>query len=264
MKTRQPHPPRRFARYIGIDYSGAEAPVSRLRALQVYETDGSMEAMAVAPFDSGARNWCRKEIARYVHERLRGDEPCIIAIDHGFSMPIDYMRRNGIENWEDFLRHFAWHWPTARDHMYVDFVRDQDPPLGNASELRLCERWTHGARSVFQFDVHGAVAKATHAGIPWIKQWRDDRRVRARTHFWPFDGFTVEPGRSVVAEIFPSMLRRRYVNHERTVDQHDAYASAMWLRDMDVRGALVDYFNPPLTLPERRQAQLEGWILGVR
>jgi len=27
---------------------------------------------------------------------------------------------------------------------------------------------------------------------------------------------------------------------------------------------LSAYFNPPLTLPERRIAALEGWILGVR
>jgi hypothetical protein len=27
---------------------------------------------------------------------------------------------------------------------------------------------------------------------------------------------------------------------------------------------LPGYFNPPLTLPERRIANLEGWILGVR
>ena len=253
-----------FDRYIGIDYSGAEAPVSRLRALQVYESDGDSEAHRVLPFDGGARNWCRKEIARYLHERLRGEQPCVVGIDHGFSLPLDYMRRNALESWEAFLRHFSWHWPTTRDHMYVDFVRDQNPPSGAANELRLCERWTASAKSVFQFDVQGSVAKSTHAGIPWLKQLRDDRRVRARTHFWPFDGFTVAPGRSVVAEIYPSLLRRRYPAAERTADQHDAYACATWLRDMDVRGALGEYFNPPLTLPERRQAQLEGWILGVR
>ncbi|MGE0861540.1 MAG: hypothetical protein AB7I01_18435 [Gammaproteobacteria bacterium] len=256
--------PHLFARYIGIDYSGAEAPVSRLRGLQVYESDGNDEARPVPPLDRGARNWCRKEVAAFMHDRLLNHGPCVIGVDHGFSLPLAYMQRNEIGTWDGFLRHFCDYWPTTRDHMYVDFVRDQQPPSGAADELRLCERWTASAKSVFLFDVQGSVAKSTHAGIPWLKQLRDDRRLRARTHFWPFDGFDVPPGKSVVAEIFPSMFRRRYPNLERTADQQDAYACAMWLRDMDVLGALGEYFNPPLTLPERRTAQLEGWILGVR
>lgn len=253
-----------FARHIGIDYSGAEAPVSRLRALRVYESRHGGEAVPVAPFDRGARNWCRKEIARFVRERLLEDEPCIIGIDHAFSFPLPWFHRNGIDGWDGFLRHFSEHWPTDRDHMYVDFVRRDRNAEGAATELRLCERWTSAAKSVFQFDVQGAVAKASHAGIPWLKQLREDRRLRARTHFWPFDGFAVDEHRSVVAEVYPSLFRRRYPADGRSSDEQDAYAVAMWLKDMDTRGALRDYFNPPLTLPERRQVQLEGWILGVR
>ncbi|MEX2482521.1 MAG: hypothetical protein WD928_16815 [Gammaproteobacteria bacterium] len=257
-------PVTQFARYVGIDYSGAEAPVSRLRALQVYACAGSDEPSPVTPFDRGARNWCRKEVARYVRESLLGEAPCIIGIDHGFSFPRAYFERHDLSSWDAFLGHFSHHWHTDYDHMHVDFARRDDPPGGAADELRLCERWTTGAKSVFHFDVQGAVAKSTHAGLPWLWQLRLDRRVRSRTHFWPFDGFSVPKGRSVVAEIFPSLFRRRYRRDERNADEHDAYVVANWLRDMDSRGALGDYFNPPLTLPERRQAQLEGWILGVR
>jgi hypothetical protein len=32
---------------------------------------------------------------------------------------------------------------------------------------------------------------------------------------------------------------------------------------MDQRAVLPNYFNPPLSLPERRVAKIEGWILGV-
>lgn len=253
-----------FSRYVGIDYSGAQAPVSRLRQLQVFAGDGASLAQAVSPYDVGARNWCRKEVARYVRECLLGDEPVIIGIDHGFSFPVDYFRRHELASWDAYLRHFCERWMTDRDHMYVEFARRENASGGKADELRLCERWTSGAKSVFHFDVQGSVAKSTHAGIPWLKQLRDDHGVRARTHFWPFDGFTVEAGRSVVAEVFPSMFRRRYARDARTADQHDAFVAAAWLKDMDARGTLSEYFNPPLTLPERRQVQLEGWILGVR
>lgn len=253
-----------FDRYIGIDYSGAEAPVSRLRALQVYACEPGTEARPVAPYDRGAKNWCRKEIARYLYEALRGPQTIVVGLDHGFSLPADYFARNGLDSWDTFLFHFAAHWPMDRDHMYVDFARREEPPGGAANELRLCEQWTAAAKSVFHFDVQGSVAKSTHAGIPWLKWLRKQPGVRSRTCFWPFDGFHVEEGRSVVAEVYPSLFRRRYPRGDRTNDQHDAYAVASWLRDMDARGALAEYFNPPLTLPERRQVKLEGWILGVR
>jgi len=77
--------------------------------------------------------------------------------------------------------------------VYVDFVREgvlherggPAPGLrvGEASELRLCERWTSSAKSVFHFDVQGSVAKSTHAGIPWLKRLRDE--AGERIHFWP-------------------------------------------------------------------------------
>ena len=109
-----------------------------------------------------------------------------------------------------------------------------------------------------QFDVQGQVAKSTHAGIPWLHQIRS--AVGKKVHFWPFDGWTVRQGKSVIAEVFPSMLRRRYPAEGRTVDQHDAYAIARWLR----RRSLNDrYLDPAMTERDRKVAELEGWILGV-
>ena len=48
-----------------------------------------------------------------------------------------------------------------------------------------------------------------------------------------------------------------------TADQQDAYATARWLTEMDHRGFLARYFEPSLTDEERKQCNLEGWILGV-
>jgi len=253
-----------FSRYIGIDYSGGRAPVSRLRALQVYESEGDAAASAVSPLDKGARNWCRKEIALFVEKTLNQAYPCIIGINHGFSFPVTYFDRHDLESWDEFLGHFYSYWPTDHDHMYVGKVRTQNPPSGTNDELRLCETWTVGTHSVFDFDIQGSIAKSTHAGLPWLKRLRDDPGIKKTTHFWPFDGFSIESGRSVLVEVHPSLVRGRYPHLDHTVDQQDAYAVAMWLRDMDLRGALDGYFNPPLTLPERQKAKLEGWILGVR
>ena len=54
-------------------------------------------------------------------------------------------------------------------------------PLHNKSVWRrLTEQRTGGAKSVFHFDVHGSVAKSTHAGIPWLRFIR--QRLGSRAH----------------------------------------------------------------------------------
>jgi hypothetical protein len=114
---------------------------------------------------------------------------------------------------------------------------------------------------VFHFDVQGQVAKSTHAGIPWLRYLR--RQLGARVHFWPFDGWEIPPGRSVVAEVYPSLWRHAYAVEDRTADQHDAYVVATWLREADRGGRLTGMLMPALTPPQHTVAQAEGWILGV-
>jgi len=80
---------------------------------------------------------------------------------------------------------------------------------------------------------------------------------------WPFDGFDVPEGKSVIAEVYPALYKRRFPEDDRSSDEHDAWSIAAWLQEADRRGTLDRYFQPPLTLPERKQAELEGWILGV-
>jgi hypothetical protein len=252
-----------FERYIGIDYSGAKAPVSQLSSIQVYAASSAEHPISVPVPSVGARHWCRKDLAAWCIRELTRGVRCIMGIDHGFSFPMSYMQRHAIKSWPQFLEHFHTLWPTERDHMYIDFIRNRNPPSGSSDEFRLCERWTATAKSVFQFDMQGSVAKSTHAGIAWLREMRRHPGLLDSVHFWPFDGFEIPEDKSVVVEAYPSLVRRRYPPNERSPDEHDAFAVAMWLRQMDVRGVLRQYFNPPLTLPERRLAELEGWIIGV-
>jgi len=252
-----------FDRYIGIDYSGRKAPVSRLAALQVFEATPATNPVRVPVPSAGARNWCRKDVVAWcIRELMRGPRS-IMGIDHGFSFPVSYMQRHGIKSWPQFLEHFHSLWPTDRDHMYVDFVRENIPPSGRADELRLCETWIPGRKSVFQFDPQSAGAKSTHAGIVWLDEMRRSPGFLEKVHFWPFDGFDVPEDKSVIAEAHPLLFSRRYPTEARSNDEHDAFSVAMWLKQMDGRGALRQYLNPPLTLPERRFAEIEGWIIGV-
>ena len=82
-------------------------------------------------------------------------------------------------------------------------------------------------------------------------------------HFWPFDGWGLPPGRSVVAEVYPSLWSHSFPRDGRNADQHDAFSAAEGLRRVDRDGTLADFLNPSLEPREREVARIEGWILGV-
>jgi hypothetical protein len=97
------------------------------------------------------------------------------------------------------------------------------------------------AKSVFHFDVQGSVAKSTQAGIPWLRFIR--RRLGARVHFWPFDGWDIPTDRSAIAEVYPSLWRRGLATEGRTPDQHDAFCFAEWLTRADRDGTLACFLK---------------------
>ena len=49
-----------FARYLGIDYSGAETPTASLKGLRVYLALGDAQAEEVAPPPSPRKYWTRR------------------------------------------------------------------------------------------------------------------------------------------------------------------------------------------------------------
>lgn len=267
-----------FDLFIGVDYSGAQTPRSRLPGLQVYAArPGAAEPerwSSPTPSNNRQRvNWTRREVAERLRDEVRSGCRLLAGIDHGFSFPASYFERYGLQTWPDFLADFTQFWPTHLDNVYVDSVRDgtlhqrgmapaPGQRIGTTDEFRLTERWTSSAKSVFQLDGQGTVGKSTHAGIPWLKWLRDE--LGNAVHFWPFDGWAPPPDKAVVAEVYPSIFRNRYPREGRSADEQDAYATARWMADMASRGALATCFDPPLAPAERAIASLEGWILGVR
>jgi len=252
-----------FKKYIGIDYSGAKTTVSRNGGLRVFKATIDSDPLRVKSPAGKKWNWTRKEIAHWCLEQLKSDYPVIIGIDHGFSFPMSYMERYQITNWDQFLEDFQEHWPTDQDNSSVEFLRKDNKRTGKHTELRLTENWTSSAQSVFKLDGAGTVGKSTHCGIPWLRYIRRNADHSNRSHFWPFDGFEIPPNKSVIVEIFPSIFRKRYPRRYKSTDEHDAYCVALWLKEMDSRGLLKNYFNPLLTDEERELAKLEGWILGI-
>jgi hypothetical protein len=255
-----------FARYLGIDYSGAETPTSSLKGLRVYAATATETPTEIPPPPSARKYWTRRGLAEWLARELRDGPPALVGIDHAFSFPLRYFETHRLPpDWPGFLDDFQRHWPTDGDHIYVDFVRDGlhghgADRTGDARWRRLTEQRCR-AKSVFHFDVQGTVAKSTHSGLPWLRFLR--QQLGARAHFWPFDGWAPPAGVSVFAEVYPALWNRNSPNEGRTADQHDAYSVARWLRENDLAGTLAGHFRPSLNPAEANVAQLEGWILGL-
>jgi hypothetical protein len=257
-----------FRRYIGIDYSGAQTPTASLKGLRVFLSEGSSPLVEIQPPPSPRKYWTRRGIAEWLVKRLTEDVLTLVGIDHGFSFPLRYFETHHLlPDWPAFLDDFQRHWPTDGDHTYVDFVRNGSvgngaARMGSTRWRRLTEERAGTAKSVFHFDVQGQVAKSTHAGIPWLRFIRE--RVGRRVHFWPFDGWEIAAGCSVVAEVYPALWSRDFPREDRTGDQHDAYSIAAWLSRADHNGSLAaSFLQPDLSPQERVVARVEGWILGV-
>jgi hypothetical protein len=257
-----------FARYIGIDYSGAKTPTSSLTGLRVYLADQLSPPLEVHPPPSPRKYWTMRGVAEWLVERISEDSPALVGIDHGFSFPQEYFDKYGLPyEWPSFLDDFFRHWPTHEDDTYVQIIRDGvcgkgALRSGNPRWLRLTEKRARTAKSVFRFDVKGSVAKSTHAGLPWLRYIR--QKVGSRVHFWPFDGWVIPAGRSAIAEVYPSLWTWGFQMEERTLDQHDAFSVAAWMRQADHDGSLGGFLQPCLTPSERAGAGYEGWILGVK
>jgi len=251
-----------FRTYIGIDYSGAGKTTKRLPGLQVFKASQNSEPAKITPSAGQKLNWNRKEVAHWCLQELKSESPVIIGIDHAFSFPISYMKRWHMDCWDGFLDDFHKYWPTDNDDATVESLRVGNKRTGHPSELRITDNWTSSAKSVFQFDIQGSVAKSSHSGIPWLRFLRHQSDLKNKLHFWPFDGFEIPPQKPVIAEMYPAIFKRRF-NSPYEKDEHDAFCIAKWLQTMDARGFLEQYFNPPLSVTEKRTAKLEGWILGV-
>jgi len=257
---------RQFARYIGVDYSGAETPSSSLPGLRIYAAGASGAPEEIGPPPGPRKYWTRRGLTEWLIVALRSGSPTLIGIDHAFSFPLRYFETHGLApDWPGFLDDFQKHWPTDGDDTYVEFIRDgacgEGARRGGDSHWRRLTEARCKAKSVFHFDVQGSVAKSTHAGLPWLRHIR--KQLGESIHFWPFDGWTPPPGRSVVAEVYPALWSRAIASEGRNSHQHDAYSVALWMQQADSAGTLSRALEPNLQPAERTVAQIEGWILGL-
>lgn len=274
-----------FGRCIGIDYSGAQHAHAGLPGLRVFEAEISdTDALECRPdSQQPKRHWSRAELAQWLVEQIlvthqSAKFPLLIGIDHALSFPLAYYEKYQLQkNWNIFLEDYCAHWgalvgsTSVRETLQSQQQQKQlfDGRCGESRWRRLAEQRSKGAKSVFHFGVPGAVASSTHAGLVWIQFLRTHPRVGPLIHFWPFDGWIPEHGKTVVTEIYPALWNKFISKDSLTQDQHDARVVALGLREAMVSGELEAWFQPEqwnnihLSEVERKQALVEGWILGL-
>jgi len=252
-----------FHRYIGIDYSGAATPASPLRGLTVWIADREGSPRQVGSPESRSGKWSRQGLASWLRARLLEDVPTIVGIDHAFSYPLAALEEAGLGSWDAFLEWFEGRWPTREVPVQACLGPHLEMLRRHEAALRLTDRWAPTAMPLCSgWGANGPnVFFSTHAGIPWLRWLRQE--TAGRVFFWPFDGFAVPAGRSVVAEVYPRVFRRRYDPPPLGPDERDAWLVCRWLQDRDGKDRLAAYFKPPLDEAEARQGRVEGWILGV-
>jgi hypothetical protein len=247
-----------FQQYIGVRYSGRKDPGDAISNIKVFAAVEDHEPFRELNHGHDSGRWSRRDLAEWLLGKITGGEPVVVGIDHAFSFPQSYMDRNDLKDWNAFLEDFEANWPTHQ--VSVRELLPGNPRTGDPDEHRLTGQWTAFPKSVFHWDIQDSLAKATHAGIPWLDYLH---RAGDRVHIWPFDGWEVKTGRSVIAEVRPARLRFRYRKEGLNAQEQDAYAICAWLQERDQLGLLRPYFTPPLSEEERDRARLEGWILGV-
>ncbi len=270
-----------FHVYIGIDYSGAEKPDSRIKGLAVAVAREDEPFQLSLPPLSDRRStppvaaakqalWSRRLVYEWLlHELYHSDKRIIVGLDHGLSYPLSQLQRLGLQDWDTFLQWSQRTWQTSR--LTMKQSKEQADYI-NSTDKRLVEReFIPSTKSVTDLDrvsgMQGAVSYSTHTGLPWIYRLRKWQRRGLKVHFWPYDGLVVPEDRHVITEAYPSLYRRRIQpnaayeplsEHER-----DAAYIADWLQARDRAGALMPYLElATLSQQEQQLALLEGWVLG--
>jgi len=269
-----------FDKYIGIDYSGADKPRSKIKGLAVVQSSQGSPASLVYP--STAQHsasdkehlWSREEVYFWLRNQLlSSQERMIIGIDHGLSYPLSVLQQLELDQWDDFLKWSNQTWQTTRLTMKQS---KEQAHYTNSTAKRLVEReFVPSTKSVVDLDrvsgMQGAVSYSTHTGLPWIYRLRYwQKRHGMNIHFWPFDGKIIPEHHHVIVEAYPSLYKRRmmiephlfnvstYSEHER-----DAYYIAEWMRERDQEDTLAPYLAlPTLSSAEDQLSLLEGWVLG--
>ncbi len=164
-----------------------------------------------------------------------------------------------------------WGRPASWPHRDVP-IRESDRSCREAHppERRIADCRATGAKTVWQLAYTGSVGSQMLLGLPALKRLVGGRRIQGRAAIWPFQtGLRVPDAPVVIAEIYPSLLRReirRRKGEDEILDAAQVRVNAEAFARLDREGGLGRLFEgaPGLTPDERSLIETEeAWILGL-
>lgn len=84
-----------FARYLGIDYSGAATPMSSLKGLSVYAATPEDWPVEIPPPPSPRKYWTRRGLAEWLAAALRHGPPTCVGLITPFPFRCAISRHTG-------------------------------------------------------------------------------------------------------------------------------------------------------------------------
>lgn len=137
-------------------------------------------------------------------------------------------------------------------------------------ERRIADTRAQGAKTVWQLAYAGSVGSQVLLGLPTLKRLVEHPLMEGRLAIWPFDtGLRAPDTQAVLAEIYPSLLRREIEHRKNKGEIPDAAqvrVNAEAFARLDALGNLGPLFQgaPYLDAKERRIIETEeAWILGL-
>ena len=236
-------------RVIGIDYSGAATDDTPLAGLAAWMASTSRVMPVTRTQEPGpARSWSRNALTERLAQEMESGA-CLVVIDHAFAYSAEALDKLKVRAWDDL--------PGRLDRLgSLSALRDR---VGHVAGWRLADLAAPGTQDPLGVRTFRPVSHSTFHGIRQLGRLRG----LADFHLWPFDGWRPKSGRSVVAEGFPNLLRRRVATTAATRDERDAEALARFFWQRWRGKVLGQLFEPALTGTEKAPARREGWILGV-
>ena len=159
----------------------------------------------------------------------------------------------------------TWRFPDVPTRESRRTGREAHPP-----EQRIADSQARGAKTVWQLAYAGSVGSQVLLGLPTLKRLVEHPRMEGRLAVWPFDtGLRAPEAQAVVAEIYPSLLRREIEERRGEGEIPDAAqvrVNAEAFARLDLEGGLAPLFEgtPSLDAEERRIIETEeAWILGL-
>jgi len=287
-----------FDRYIAVDWSAANGPVTGKDSIWIGETVRTPSGIEPRPSrNPRTRTAAMRMIEDILLDALGRGQRVMLGFDFVFGYPRGAAEAlTGEPGWASIWRTLAalvddgddnrsnrfevaarlnqelgahgphyWGHPPGRSYAGLTPTRPVSA-YGLVPEHRIAEDWSRGPQAVWKLTGIGSVGSQSMLGIARLEQLRCDPRFAGSIAIWPFEtGFALDLSRAItVVEIYPSLLE-----HDRTVEPRDRAQVEACVRryaELDAAGTLEDVLAAPAGLSDDdREAVLgeEGWIAGV-